>query len=181
MAPPGPSVIKCGSVCKIQCSGVAIAASVLKIAHLIMESPRRGPSTLGAATSAGRRRDHPQMTSPAHLSVDGGDLLRPRGGSRRLADRLGQRDQIVNAVRGRVKLTVVPDQIPASGRGQAACVLLAKIIGVRLGEGGERSDDGGRFRIHIRQRRDRQSGAAVARTTPWGPHRRTVSPPESNR
>jgi len=121
------------------------------------------------------------MTSPAHLSVDGRDLLRPRSGSRRLADRLGQRDQVVNAVRGRVELTVVPDQIPAPRGGQAARVLLAEVIRVRLGEGGQGPDDGGRFRIHIRQRRDRQSGAAVARTTPWGPHRRTVSPPESNR
>jgi hypothetical protein len=60
-------------------------------------------------------------------------------------------------------------------------VLLTEVIGVRLGKGGQGPDYGGGLRIHIRQRRDRQPGAAVARTTPWGPHRRTVSPPDTKR
>lgn len=121
------------------------------------------------------------MPASADLGINSGDLVGPGGGSRRLPDRLGERYQIINAVRSRVELTVMADQIPPARSGKPARVLLAEVIGMGLGEGGERPYDSGRFRVNISQRRDRQSRAAVARTTPWGPHRRTVSPPETKR
>jgi hypothetical protein len=85
----------------------------------------------------------------------------------RLADRLGERHEIVGGRWGWLELAVMPDQVPAARRGQAARVLLAQVVGVRFGEGSERTDDGGRVRIDIGQRGNGRPWAAVAGTTPW--------------
>src|SRR5207247_11044333 len=58
-----------------------------------------------------------------------------------------------------------------------ARVVLAQVVRVRLGEGGQRPDHGGRVGVDIGQRRDRRPGATVTGTAPWGPHGGTLSPP----
>ncbi len=95
------------------------------------------------------------MPPAAHLGVDRGQILGAWRRAGRLAHRLGESDQIVDAVRGRVELAVVPDQFPAARRRQATRVLLTQVIRVWLGEGRERADHGGGFSIDIGQRRDR--------------------------
>src|SRR6266536_995038 len=120
------------------------------------ESARRGDDTQVTAAAdrqAGRRS---RLVHPATAA-----------GAPRLAYRLGERDQVVAAGRGRLVLPVVPDQVPAARRGEAARVRLTQVVGVRLGERRQWPDHRGRLGVHIGQRRDRRLGAAVTRTTPW--------------
>ena len=53
-------------------------------------------------------------------------------GTRRLPDGLCERHEIVVARWGRTELTVVADEIPAAGGGQAAGMGFAEVVGVRL-------------------------------------------------
>jgi hypothetical protein len=87
--------------------------------------------------------------------------------ARRLPNRLGEREQVVIAGRGRLELAVRAYQVPTSGRGQATCVLLTQVVRVRLAEGRKRTDDGCRIGVHVGQRRDGRPGATVARAAPW--------------
>jgi hypothetical protein len=121
------------------------------------------------------------MAPTAYRGVNRGKIFSGRGWPARLTDRLGEGDQVVDVVRRRIEFALVPNEIPATRRGQAAGVLLAEIVRMRLGECGERSDDGGGVCVDIRQRRHSQPGAAVARAAPWRPHRRTVSPAGAGR
>jgi len=107
------------------------------------------------------------MSAPTDLRVDGGELLATGCRPGCLADSLGERHKVVYGTWRRIEFPVVPDKLPATGRGQTACMLLAQVVGVRLGRRGERPYDGGRVRVHVRQRRDCQTWAAVARATPW--------------
>ena len=84
-----------------------------------------------------------------HPSTCAGWLLPTRDRPARLSYRFGQRDQVVQANRRRVKLAFVADQIPATGRGQATRVSLAQVVRVRLGERGEGADHRGGVRINI--------------------------------
>src|SRR5262252_1909346 len=94
--------------------------------------------TFGPERSANGRK-HAQVATPAHVGVDRGELLAAGDRAGRLAYRLGQRHEVVNAVRRRVELAVVPDEIPAPGRGQPAGVRLTQVVRVGLGERGERA------------------------------------------
>jgi hypothetical protein len=107
------------------------------------------------------------MSPPTDLCVDRGQFVAPRCRPGRLADRLGERHEIIDGARRRVELPVVPDDFPAPRRRQTAGMLLTQVVGMWFGGRGERPDDGGRIRIHVRQRRDCQTWAAVARATPW--------------
>src|SRR6185295_16452878 len=88
----------------------------------------------------------------------------------------GEGDQVVGG-RGRGReIAVVPDEIPASGGGEAARVRLAEVVRVRLGERRQGADDGGRIAVDVGQCGDRLSGTAVPGAAPWGPHGGTLSP-----
>lgn len=80
---------------------------------------------------------------------------------------VGQGNQVVRGGRRWLELAVVADQFPAAGGGEAAGVRLAQVVGMGLGVGGKGTHDRGRLRIHVRQRRDRQPGAAIAGAAPW--------------
>src|SRR6185295_18542233 len=88
----------------------------------------------------------------------------------------GEGDQVVGG-RGRGReIAVVPDELPASGGGEAARVRLAEVVRVRLGERRQGADDGGRIAVDVGQCGDRLSGTAVPGAAPWGPHGGTLSP-----
>jgi hypothetical protein len=80
---------------------------------------------------------------------------------------VGEGHKIVGGGGRRLELAVVADQFPPTGRGEASGVRLAQVVGVRFGIGSQWTHDRGRLRIHVRQRRDRQPGAAVAGAAPW--------------
>src|SRR6266542_2081725 len=122
------------------------------------------PRLADKASSSGR--DDPQVAAPAQMLSEVGVVA---GGARAagLADRLGQRHQIVAAGWRWLEVAVIADQIPASWRGQPPGMLLAQVVGVRLGEGGQRTHDSGRVGIEEGQRRDGRPGAAVAGAAPW--------------
>lgn len=107
------------------------------------------------------------MASAADLGVDRCELVPAGRGTGSLADGFGERHQIIHAARRRPELAVMPDDLPAPRGGQADRMLLAKVVGVGFGKRRQRSDNGGRIRIYIGQRCDRQTWAAVARATPW--------------
>ena len=121
------------------------------------------------------------MAATAHPGVDSGEILPTRHRTAGLPNRLGQGNKIIYAMRRRVELALVPDKIPTTRCGEAAGVLFAEVVRMRLGERGERTDDGGRVGVHVGQRRDGKPGAAVAGATPWRPHRRTLSPRATDR
>ena len=92
------------------------------------------------------------------------------------ADGVGQGDQVVGRGGWGREVTVVADQVPASGGGEAAGVRLAEVVRVRLREGGQRADHGGGIAVHISQRGYRLPGTAIAGAAPWGPHGGTLFP-----
>src|SRR4051794_25421396 len=112
-----------------------------------------------------RGRDDPQVAAPTGL-VSGKMIFigtrRRRCGTGGLAYGVGQRDQVVGGGRWGREVTVVTDQVPASGGGEAAGVRLAEVVRVGFGERGERTDDGSGIAVDVGQRGDRLSGAAVA-------------------
>src|SRR5690349_21877627 len=118
--------------------------------------------------------DHSQVAAPA--DERGLIWIFALGdGTRRLAHGLCERHKIVVGRWGRTELTVVANEVPAAGGGQAAGMGLAEVVGVRLGKRRERADHRSRLRVDIRQRRDGLPGTSVARASPWGPHGGTVS------
>jgi len=88
-------------------------------------------------------------------------------GPGRLADGVGQGDQVVGGGRGWGEIAVVAHQVPASGGGEAAGVGFAQVVGVGLGERREGADDGGRVAVDVGQSGDRLSGTAVPGAAPW--------------
>jgi hypothetical protein len=91
----------------------------------------------------------------------------PLNGPSSLPNGVGQGHQVVRGGRRGLELPVVTDQFPTAGGGEAAGVRLAQIVGMGLGVRSQWPHDRGRLRIHVRQRRDRQPGAAVAGAAPW--------------
>jgi hypothetical protein len=87
--------------------------------------------------------------------------------ARGLADRFGERDEIVGARWRGSELSLVSDHCPAARGGQATSVLLAQVVRVGLGERGQRTDHRGRIGVDIGQRCDGLPGAAIAGATPW--------------
>jgi hypothetical protein len=89
-----------------------------------------------------------------------GDL--GRFDARGVADGIGQGLEIIGVRDGRRVGTVVSHDLPPAGNRQANRVLFAEVIGVRLGEAGERADDRGRVGIHVGEGRNRRTGAATS-------------------
>src|SRR5262245_58699597 len=107
--------------------------------------------------SAGRW-DDPKVATPADRGTGRCAALVPPGTghrARRLTYRLGEGDEVVAGGWRGLVLAVVPHEIPAAGRGQAAGVLLAQVVRVGLGERGQRTDDRGGLGVDVRQCRDR--------------------------
>ena len=90
-----------------------------------------------------------------------------RGGSSRLAHSIGEGDQVIRGGRGRCEIAVVPHELPASRGGEAASVRLAQVVGVRLRERREGSDDGRGVAVDVGQSGNRLSGTAVPGAAPW--------------
>ena len=107
------------------------------------------------------------MATASNLGVDRGEVLPTGHRTAGLPHRLGQRHKIVHAVWRRIELALVPDEIPAAWSGKTSGVLFAKVVRVRLGERGERTDNSGRVGVDVGQRRDSKPRAAVAGATPW--------------
>lgn len=68
------------------------------------------------------------MASTTDLGVDGRDIVDVRGRASRLPYRLSQRNEIIDAVRGRIELAVVAHELPAAWRGEATGMLLAQVV-----------------------------------------------------
>jgi hypothetical protein len=80
-------------------------------------------------------------------------------------DSIGQREQVV-ALGLRVDgLTGQPDDLPAPGRGEPLGMLLAQVVGVRLGIGRQRAENGRLVGVHIGERADGLALAGGTRTT----------------
>ena len=90
-----------------------------------------------------------------------------RGGSSRLAHRVGEGDQVIGGGGWRGEIAVVPHEFPASGGGEAASVRLAQVVRMGLRERREGSDDGGRVAVNVGQSGNRLSGTAVPGAAPW--------------
>jgi hypothetical protein len=84
-----------------------------------------------------------------------------------LAHGLGQGDQIVGRRRRGRELAVVPHQLPPTGGGQAAGMLLAQVVRVRLGKCRQRPHNSRAVVVDIGQRGDGLAGAAVSGAAPW--------------
>jgi hypothetical protein len=95
-----------------------------------------------------------------------GRLLAPRRWPSGLADGLGQRDEVVGGGRWGLELALVPDEIPAAGRGEPAGMTLAQIVGMGFGKGGEGTHHRRGVHIDIGQRGYRSLGATVAGAAP---------------
>jgi hypothetical protein len=100
--------------------------------------------------------------------LPGGPDRASRGRSRRprgLTDCIGEREQII-ALGLRVDgLTGQPDDLPAPGSGESLGVLFAEVVGVRLGIGRQRAENGRLVGVHIRERADSLTLAGGTRTT----------------
>ena len=83
----------------------------------------------------------------------------------RLPDRIGQRLEVVGVRDRRGELAFVADDLPAPRHGQTQRVLLAQVVGVRLGERGQRADDGGGVRVHVGECRHRTPGTTGTHAT----------------
>ncbi len=87
-----------------------------------------------------------------------------------LSHGVGQRLQVVGVRNRGRELPGVPHELPATRCGQAHCVVLAKVVGMRLGETGQWADHRGRVRVHVGQRRDGGPATAGTATGPHAPH-----------
>lgn len=87
-------------------------------------------------------------------TLGGRPLLRGRLGCR-LADGVGQGEQVVGAWLLRCGGHGQTEYFPAPGNGQGAGVLAAQVIAVGFGVGGQGPEDRGGIRVDVGQRRYR--------------------------
>ncbi len=83
---------------------------------------------------------------------------------------VGQREQVVGAGLGLLVLGGQPDDLPPARRREPRRVLGAQVVGVRLGVGGERAEDGGAVGVGVGERRARRLAAAGLRALPRQVH-----------
>ena len=88
----------------------------------------------------------------------------------RLADGVGQRLEVVAAVANGTVVHRQPYDVPSTRRGEARGVLRTQVVAVRLGIGGKGTEDGGRVRVDVRQRRDGRTTARGPRTATYRAH-----------
>src|SRR4051812_6154787 len=118
-------------------------------------------ATLQGAWRSGDVGEDPQVAAARAAAV----VRRvARGlGTGRLADRVGEREQVVAGRAGVVEVDLVTDDLPAAGHGQPLRVELAQVVAVRLREGRQRADNGRGLRVHVGQSRRCRLRAATAR------------------
>ena len=80
-----------------------------------------------------------------------------------------------HAVLRRGELALEPHDLPPARCGEPVGVLVAQVVGVRLGLGGERADDGGGVGVDVGERGHRELGAPGSRTPPHAQHVRDDS------
>lgn len=80
-----------------------------------------------------------------------GGRLRLRGEGGGVADGVGKGQQVVGTRLLRGGRHGQPQYFPAAGNCQRISVLLAEVVAVRFGVGGQRTQDGGGVGIHVRQ------------------------------
>ena len=71
---------------------------------------------------------------------------------------------------GRAGVGVEPHDLPAARRGEPLACVLAQVVGVRLGVGRERADDGGGVGVDVGERRHGGRAARGARAATQGAH-----------
>ena len=110
------------------------------------------------------------MSSPAGARGSVGVRRRLGRGPSGLADRVGECLEVVAAGLHRAGVDVEPDDLPAAGGGEPTGVLLAQVVGVRLGIRRERPDDGGRVGVDVGERRHRGAAAGGPRAAAQWAH-----------
>lgn len=126
------------------------------------------------AGSVVRGPQHPQVPASCDLARVGhacpAGLGCPPRWTRRFADRVGKRFQVVSAGPCGSGAVQEPDDLPAARRGEALGVLGAQVVAVGFGVGGEGAEDRGRVGVDVRQRRDGGTAASGARTATYRAH-----------
>ena len=124
-----------------QAYGIAAASSMMSTERSTRRCPRRPTST---------------MSGTSH----------PRTGG--LAHGVGQGLEVVAAGPQRIRVGLQPDDLPATRDGHPLAVDLAEVVAVGLGVGGQGTQDRGRIRVDVRQRRDsRPRTRRLRATTNW--------------
>src|SRR5690349_15384714 len=142
----------------------------------LVQSTGPGPAALitlsrpSLLTGTGQHAEVGASTRTEH-----GRRLHRAVGPAGLPDGLGERGEVVAAVLRRRELPLEADDLPAARRGEAVGVLVAEVVRVRLGLGGQRSDDGRRVGVDVGERGDRVLGAPGPRTPPHAQHVRDDS------
>jgi predicted Zn-dependent protease with MMP-like domain len=90
--------------------------------------------------------------------------------TRSLSHGVGQGLEVVTAGLHRAGITVEPDHLPPTRDGEAAGVLLAQVVGVRLGVGREWTDDRSRVGVDVGERRHRRAAAGGPRAAAQRAH-----------
>jgi hypothetical protein len=134
----------------------------------------RGPGLHWPAGPSARRGEDAEMTPAPDLTAVRRSFV-ARSGAGRLAHGVGERLQVVAARGRRGVVTLVPDQLPALGRGEPHRVHLAEIIGVRLRRDRKWTDDRRGIGVDVREGGHRRLRTAVPGAAPIRPHARTVS------
>ena len=93
-----------------------------------------------------------------------------RGRARGFTHSVGESLEIVAAGQHRVGIAVEADDLPAAWRGEPPCVLLAEVVGVWLGVGGQRAHDRRRVGVDVSERRDRGPAASGPRAAAQWAH-----------
>ena len=117
----------------------------------LVRHDRRAVTDPMRAQGAGTTRRWPRRPVAA--------LRAARLGTGGLADRIGERLEVVGVRDRRRELADVAQDLPAARDGQPHRVLLAQVVGVRLGVAGQRADDRGQVGIGVGQGRDGGPGA----------------------
>ena len=96
------------------------------------------------------------------------------GDAGRLADRVGQRLEVVAGGQQRPRVRGEPQDLPAAGGGEPAAVLLAEVVAVRLGVRRQRAEHRRRVGVHIGERGHGRTPTGGPRTASDQAHVRTL-------
>lgn len=116
-------------------------------------------------------------SSTAIALATGGRAVTPSISTAGLADRLGQRSEIVLVGRRRGESAFVPNEFPAFRGGGGRRVDLAQIPGMWFVDRRERPDDSGGVGIDIRERRNGRTVAPRPAASTQRSHTRDTRPP----
>jgi hypothetical protein len=113
------------------------------------------------------------MTTPTHFYHRARQLIDDLGFGC-LPYRVRQREQIVSAGYRHPRVSGQANHLPAPWDAQVFRVLLAQVVGVRLGVCRQRTQHGGAVGVHVGQRRDDGACARAARAQPSSTHGETL-------